>query len=798
MKASKHKIAAGLMMSMAAAVASAQQDNAPQSATTLEEVVITATRRGNTDMMSTPVAVTAITAYDIERYSPNDLNDIAAMVPNLSAGTISGFNSASFAMRGVAEQTIIVYKESPVGVVIDDFVVPHVQTQNLEMFDIEQVEVLRGPHGTLFGKNTTGGVINVRTKRPDLDQASIDLRLKAGDYGKKEMQVAFNAPLTDTLAFRFAGLQQESDGYYKNGSEWGPLNVAPTTGVAGTSNRGDGRDLGGADVFSARAKLLWQPSDNFSALFQYEIIRDEGDTPPAVNESVPGYIFEGWGFAENPGDPLDNAGITNVDDRLINMSKGHRVDIDGYYLNMEWDLGNYTLFSSTGYREQESRLPNTYSGVSDIVLFDATRDDNRETFQQEVRMVSDFDGPFNFVTGAFYQTNDVEFCVVQLVGFVDLLLGDPIATGLTNLPLILCNEQEATSYAAFIDGTYTISDRMRLSAGVRYTHEEKEWTGRPRIAIQQLDGGFDPALNWETLGEPLDGADWDRFPSGVQRDDESWSEPTYRLTLDYDLTDTLFAYATYSHGFKSGGYNDQTGTVLNPVPELALQPTEPETAESFEFGLKASLLDNTMDVSATAFFVTYEDAQRSLNASFDTGQETLFFNAAELEVQGIELEMNWLVMEGLVVRGNASFQDAEFNEFAADTNFDGIIDVDLSGEAPVRAPDKMATLGATYTHSVPGGMLSWNARVSYEDESIAQYSDVGPQYHATMNSKTLIDANITWESANEQYLVRLVGKNLNDDRYRTGSQSVANFWIFSAYGPPRYLGLEVEAKFDLW
>ena len=152
MKASKHKIAAGLMMSMAAAVASAQQDNAPQSATTLEEVVITATRRGNTDMMSTPVAVTAITAYDIERYSPNDLNDIAAMVPNLSAGTISGFNSASFAMRGVAEQTIIVYKESPVGVVIDDFVVPHVQTQNLEMFDIEQVEVLRGPQGTLFGK----------------------------------------------------------------------------------------------------------------------------------------------------------------------------------------------------------------------------------------------------------------------------------------------------------------------------------------------------------------------------------------------------------------------------------------------------------------------------------------------------------------------------------------------------------------------------------------------------------------------------------------------------------------------
>ena len=155
-----------------------------QGSGTLEEVMVTATRRGSSDIMTTPVAITAITGSDIEKYNPRDLNDIAVMVPSLSAGTVSAFKSASFAMRGVSETTIIVYKESPVGVTIDDFVVNHVQTQNLEMFDIEQIEVLRGPQGTLFGKNTTGGMISVKTKRPDLESRDLDLRFELGDYGE--------------------------------------------------------------------------------------------------------------------------------------------------------------------------------------------------------------------------------------------------------------------------------------------------------------------------------------------------------------------------------------------------------------------------------------------------------------------------------------------------------------------------------------------------------------------------------------------------------------------------------------
>ena len=161
-----------------------------QSGAMLEEVLVTATRRGDTDILTTPVAVTAITSADVKQFGPRDLNDIAVMVPNLSAGTVSAFKSASFAMRGVAETTIIIYKESPVGVNIDDFVVNHVQTQNLEMFDIAQIEVLRGPQGTLFGKNTTGGTINVKTKRPVLDERNLEVNFEAGDFGTRKITTA--------------------------------------------------------------------------------------------------------------------------------------------------------------------------------------------------------------------------------------------------------------------------------------------------------------------------------------------------------------------------------------------------------------------------------------------------------------------------------------------------------------------------------------------------------------------------------------------------------------------------------
>ena len=256
----------------------------------LEEIVVTATRRAETDVQSTPVAVSTVSAAEFAKLFAQDIGEIASFVPNFSAATVTGFNAASFAMRGAAETDIIVYFDPKVGVIVDDFVIPHVQTQLLEPFDIEAIEVLRGPQGTLFGKNTTAGAVVVRTKRPDLEAGAFEASAQYGRFNDVKVRAALNAPLSETLAFRFAGLIQNSDGYYKNGKVDNPVDVfGAGLGDAGNADgspvAGDGGSVGGKDIFSGRAKLLFEPNEQLSVLTQVELIRDRSDPVPVVNET---------------------------------------------------------------------------------------------------------------------------------------------------------------------------------------------------------------------------------------------------------------------------------------------------------------------------------------------------------------------------------------------------------------------------------------------------------------------------------------------------------------------------------
>lgn len=776
-------------------------------AAALEEVMVTATRRAETDIQTTPVSVSALTSRDIQELVPRDLGDISVQVPNFIAGKQPGFKAAAFAMRGVGTTSIIVYQDAQVGVTVDDFVLPSVQTQNLEMFDIEQIEVLRGPQGTLFGKNTTGGVINVKTKRPQLDETTIELIGKVEEYGRYEGRFALNYG-TDTLAFRAAGAYIKSDGFYENGAEYGPVTAFdPASPYLGETGRGDGDDVGGDDSFSGRFKALWQPAENFSALLQYEMIRDRGDSPPSVNttpRNAP-VVFNSLGFTQDRGDAIKNGAVTNRDSALLHMSDGHVLDIDGLYLNMDWTVGEYTLSSVTGYREQDSELPNTYTGeVGPNSLFDANRQDERETFQQELRIASDFNGGFNFVAGAFYQSDETTFCVNQVLGFLDLLglgsanFGDP--TFFDQNPQVLCNAQDAENWAVFGDFTYDFAERWSFGGGVRWTSEEKEWTGRNQVFYQSLGGGFDPSVTWRDFSEPLDAADFRRYPTGVVRDKESWDEPTWRATVSYDVSDAMFSYFTYSRGFKSGGYNDQTGTSGVPITPASAAPTDPEIADSFELGVKSDLWDNRLRLNVSAFYVEYSDAQRDLVASFEnefggTFQETRFFNAADMTAAGLEVEFTAAVTDNLTLRGNLGYLNTDYDEFTADTDFDGIDDVDLSDEDVNRAPELQWSLDAIYDHSLFGGQVRWQGNVNYVDDAIFTYSVVSPQFHGRTDDRTLFNASVTYTENEGRYFVRLYGKNLTDEEYRVGELPVADLWTFAYFGEPRIIGLEAGVFF---
>ena len=760
----------------------------------LEEIVVTATRRAETDIQTTPVAVSAINAREFENLFAQDIGEVALHVPNFSAATVTGFNAASFAMRGAAETDIIVYFDPKVGVILDDFVIPHVQTQLLEPFDIESIEVLRGPQGTLFGKNTTAGAVVVRTRRPDLDAASLEASVQYGRFDDMKTNVAFNVPISETLALRVAALYQKSDGYYENGKVDFPVDAfgaglgkAGTT--TGTAVAGDGRNVGGKDVFSGRAKLLFEPNDRLSILGQVEVITDRSDPVPVVNDTpaAAGQLATLLGFpGVTGGDPIDQAGIH--ESAIVGLNDEQQVDVLGTYLNVEYQLDQHTLHAVVGYREQESRLPNEYLGTPYESFFAATRDDDRETFQVEARIASELDGAVNYVAGLFYQTNDAEFCVLQQLGLVEFF-GSAVPGILDNdNPLLLCNKQDSTAYAAFVDVNIDVSDRFSLGLGVRYTNEEKDYVAREGLPVAFIFPGG-------VYGEPLDGQDFSLASAFVQRDSEEWSEPTWRITGSYQFTDELFGYATISRGFKSGGYNDQAGS--GGFGNFPLQPYDPEFATSYEIGLKSTLLDDRLRLNATYFNVNYEDFQRSTVVSVPgtAFQETRTFNAADVDAQGIELEVTALLADGLTLRANVGWLDTEYNKFVLDRNLDGILE-DFSGREVVRAPELTAGIDITYERSIgDAGHLTFNLNYLYEDENTYYYNDdIGSQFDTVLEERTILGASVTWENTSRRFYVSAFGKNLTDDRYKTASQAVGALWTFSNYGPPRVYGVQTGVR----
>ncbi|MEL6302464.1 MAG: TonB-dependent receptor [Pseudomonadota bacterium] len=759
----------------------------------LEEIVVSATRRTETDIQTTPVAVSAVSAEQFQGLFAQDIGEIATFVPNFSAATVTGFNAASFAMRGAAETDIIVHFDPKVGVIVDDFVVPHVQTQLLEPFDIEAVEVLRGPQGTLFGKNTTGGAVVVRTIKPNMEAQTVDASLQYGSFDDTKLRFAYNQPLSDTLAFRFAGIYQTSDGYYENGKVDFPIDAfGAGLGDAGQTDgspvRGDGDNVGGKDVLSARGKLLWEPSDRLSILGQIEVITDRSDPVPVVNVTPDGagQLATLLGFpGVTSGDPLEQAGIHNSS--VVGLNDTQEVDVFGAYLNLEYALENHTIYAVLGQRNQESRLPNEYLGTPYESFFAARRDDDRETFQLEARIASELPGMFNYVAGFFYQTNDTDFCVRQQLGLTEFF-GSAVPGVLDNEnPLLLCNRQEATATAVFTDMTFDFTDRFQLGVGIRYTEEEKDFTARE---------GLPESVILPNGGEPLDGADFSLASFAVQSDTADFDEITWRVTGAYTFSDEVYGYITASRGFKSGGYNDQAGS--GGFANFPLAPYAPEFANNYEIGIKTTGFDDRVRFNATYFFVNYEDFQRSavVTVPGTAFQETRTFNAADVDASGLELELEALLTDNLTLRANIGTLDAEYNEFILDLDQDGNNE-DFSGREVTRAPELTGGIDLTYLQALDSGAnIRYNINFNYEDENTYYYNEViGANFDTILEERTILGANVTYTAPDDKWYISAFGKNLTDDRYKTAAQAVGALWTFANYGPPRVWGVEAGFNF---
>jgi iron complex outermembrane receptor protein len=809
----------------------------------LEEIIVTGIKR-ELEQQDVPIAISAVSEAALERIPLNDVRALGQIAPGLVLSNPAGFNATGGGMRGTGTNIILVTQDAPVSFLIDEFVLSHVTSQFLTLFDTQQVEVYRGPQGTLFGKNTTGGVISITTKKPLLNEYTAEIEAGYGQYdngaGLADVKAALNIPLGETLAFRLAAIYDTSDGYYTDDKTtatfpnsipiFGAFGIDPSTPLppeVDTTATGTGGRLGGKDVLAAKAKLLWQPNDWYEGYLIGEVVRDRSDSPPGVNESTATDLLTALGF---PGIQLagqrDPFSTLISHNGVIHMDDGHKVDATGVYLTQSFKLDAGVIKSITGYREEEQRLPSTYTGESFLTLFDSTRNTERFTFQQELRFASDFDGPFNFVGGGNYFKDSFNFRAFFSVGLTSLIpVADPDTgtflrpDGTASLDTralfdyqMQFTEQDREEYAVFWDGTYALTDTINLTAGVRYSHDDKDF-------IRGVDGGgqcneFTEAQDIRTgaNGECIDvrsqfisragiePRQWDGRSVPLPNENfgvylntsDSWEETTWRAVIDWKPIEDQMIYLSYATGFLSGGFSETCATV-------SLCSYDPETNNNVELGWKADLLDRTLRLNAALYFTKYEDLQRAVVANYISSdgtsqQETVTVNTGSTEAKGIDLEATWVPTEQWRVNGAVSWLDHEYTSgVLPNLRIGGGEEIPLEQFDVPFSPELKAMLNVEYDFELANGYgVTLQGAVNYQDEA---ETDVFNGANTQMQERTLLDASITYHDPQDRWSIRLWGANLSDETYRIAALPVAGLWNFTNYGPPRSYGITLRTKF---
>ena len=782
----------------------------------IEEIVVTGTKR-DIGQQDAAIAVSAITEQAFQNTFANDPRALSTLVPNLTLTLQPGFNAVSGGIRGTGSVSILVTEDPSVAFLVDDFGINHVQAQFVEMFDIEQIEVYRGPQGTLFGKNATGGVISITTKKPVLDEWSGEFSALVGQYdwnegSKNKFKLGVNVPIiAGKIAMRVAAIWDKNQGYYQNSkpsgvySPTGPFLYGDPTDGTDLSNVGDGGDLGGKDVLAAKIKFLFEPNANYSGHLIFEISKDDSATPAAVNETEcpSSMLFCLIGFpgihtaAPNWGDKSwDNVFATGESyhcNSAISTCKGHRMDTRGIYFNQTFDIGDLTLKSITGYRNHKELNASTYTGEAFASLYDASRNTDRSQIQQELRLTSNYDGPFNFTAGLSYAEDNLNYTSYAAVGLSWFFGG---GGALHSDYSTSASRQDRTSKAYYFDFSYDLKDDLRLSAGVRYTQDEKNFVREQGSNGVTATGAANNRIS--AVGLTRDD-DVPQFFSAIPCEfraicvdkSDSWSETTYRVVLDYQVNDDVMIYGSLATGFMAGGYTETCSTDYS-----CGYPYDPETNTNIELGMKGDFLDGRLRLNIAVFNTEFEDLQRNqvLPLPIAPYQETVKVNAGKSTNKGIEIELNYLVTDNLRLDANVATQDHAYDVFVWDeTPNDGIDNpTDFSGFGLPFSPDLSWAVSLTYDQNLgDSGSITYNISADYQDE--AQTQPTNPIY-SQMEDRTLINANATWRDSADQYWFTVYGKNLGDETYIVGSNSVAGLWNFTLFGAPMEYGIEAGVR----
>ncbi|WP_226661285.1 TonB-dependent receptor [Microbulbifer aggregans] len=757
------------------------------SAAEIEEVTVTAQMRAES-LKDVPMSVSAFTGDSIKQSNLTDFKDLFAMTPGISGETSDSFFDA-VSVRGVNNNSFGSGSDPALGVFLDG-VYQSRTGATPSMYDVERVEVVKGPQGTLFGRNTASGAISMTSRKPGETFAG-DISVGAGQYGRTQFESAVDMPVSEDLAVRIAGKHFKQDGHVKN--------------LAG------GRDLGASEVNAGRITAVYDGFDSTTVtlLAQYEDRISDGTIYRAFDSGA------GYNYAIPEG----------AYDEVYNDVEGtDQSEIADVILTVEHELaGGSTLSSITGYKTHNYTYLEDFDGTAQPIDT-YVRDQTGDFFSQEFRFTSNSSGPFNYVLGASYYKEELNafFAGIDTEDFIcDGIYADEWEEGLDSfvtcdaLPQDVLDEAfgfegESWEYApgalsieaadtvgkysgwgVFANTTFDLTDATTLGFGVRYTEDEKTYD-----VVSPWPDTWTGGWNYQAMYTDEDGIGGNH----------TWNNVSGRVTLTHDISDTLTTYASVATGYKSGGFDYLSYHITDPAYgsdedsqyewldeqgyEVSASNAEPsrfdeETVLSYELGVKARLLDNRLALNAAAFQYSYEDMQQA----FWVGAAAITRNVGESEGRGLELDARWLITDNLDLYFGAALLDTEFSGAPEE-----LCDA-CNGNEMAFSPKFSSATVLTYTQATGLGELSYSAEYTYTGE---QWADLENTEAVKLQARNVVDLRVALTSQDESWTAGVYAENLTGEEYYHWGYAEALYNLPATKTDPsrgRVVGVNLDYRF---
>ena len=716
----------------------------------LDAIVVTA-RRTAENLQSVPIAVTVVSGEELAKRQIVDVKGLEMITPNLviNPNAVSA-GGANIFIRGVGTADFDRTFNPAVSLVVDGVIFgSSIAGQLLNVVDVERVEVLRGPQGTLFGANSIGGVINITRPKPK-DEFGAEAQVTVGNFGEFNVRGALTGPIVPgKIDARISVNHLSNDGQF--------------------INQFNGENRGFVDLLVVSPSLRFTPSDDVEILLQYDYLQNEGDWGVLFNRSGPNELMcIGILLTDVPrcADPNQDLRRPNQDTPTFLRATTHSVN-----LTANIAAGDVDITSITGFNLFKEDKQTDFDGVP-IPTFASIQPVTERQFMQEFRANWTVNARLTILGGLFGQFVDYKDGANSL--FVFELLGFP-----PNTVEVVDRQQSTYSFGAYVTGNYRLTEEFRVSLGGRYTYEFKDFIYRN--GFNQVGGGFFP--------------DAPGF-NNVAADTQGWSQFTPRISLDYSPREDVLTYISWAQGFKSGGFNGRGNSTET------IGPYDPELVNTYEVGMKSEWFDSRLRFNLAGFLTDYTDKQEEvIRRNPETGATiTTVTNASSVRYWGLEAEMTALIAEGLTLSGAGSYLNARYRDFV----YDGF---DVSDSVlPRNAPEFQFSGTAQYETQI--GQVGVDALVTYRWTD-SYFFHLGPRFdgggppplindpRGFVDDYGLLDAQVgaTLPFNGGELRASLYGRNLTDERFFATFAPVANLWANGTPNLGRTYGIRLGVTY---